>query len=212
MFGVLLPCGIPSQIVEDIKTLYLTTMAQVVTEDGNTSFFQIIGGVQQGDTLVPYLFIIILDYVMRIKIAKDNNFEITLHWWRWRHCLALWICMTSRDIASCKLKTWPVLHKLDNIWRSSFQKWLKMWFFTAVAESILLYGADSWTPMKAHESQLDGMYTEMLHFASNVHCSQHVTNKQLYSWVTAVNPRKNQYSKFSSGCHSMEEESMVGPP
>ena len=76
---MLLAYGIPSQIIMGIKGLYLDTMVQVVTKDGNANFFPIIAGVQQGDTLVPYLFIIILDYVMRIAMAKDNNFGITLH-------------------------------------------------------------------------------------------------------------------------------------
>ena len=79
MFNVLLAYGILSQIIEGIKGLYLDTMAQVVTKDGNTNFFPIIAGVQQCETLAPYLFIIILDYVMRIALAKDDNFGITLH-------------------------------------------------------------------------------------------------------------------------------------
>ena len=79
MFDVLLIYGIPSQIMKGIKGLYLDTMAQVVTEDGNTNFFPIIAWVQQDDTLAPYPFIIVLDYVMRIAMAKDNNFGFTLH-------------------------------------------------------------------------------------------------------------------------------------
>ena len=54
MFDMLLAYGIPSQIIEGIKELYLDTQVQLVIKDGNTSFFPIIAGVQQGDTLVPY--------------------------------------------------------------------------------------------------------------------------------------------------------------
>ena len=79
MFDVLLAYGIPSQIVKGIKGLYIDTVAQVVTKDGNTNFFPIVAGVLQGDTLALYIFIIILDYVMRIPMAKDDNFGITLH-------------------------------------------------------------------------------------------------------------------------------------
>ena len=79
MFDVLLVYGIPSQIVEGIKGMYIDTVGQVVTEDGNTIFLPIVAGVLQGETLAPHLFIIILDYVMRITIAKDDNFLITLH-------------------------------------------------------------------------------------------------------------------------------------
>ena len=64
MIDVLLAYGILSQIIQGIKGLYLDTIAQLVTEDGNTNFFPVIAGVQQGDTLAPYLFIIVLDHVM----------------------------------------------------------------------------------------------------------------------------------------------------
>ena len=47
-------------------------MVQVVTKDANTKFFPIIVGVQQGGTLPLYLFIIILDYIIRITMAKDD--------------------------------------------------------------------------------------------------------------------------------------------
>ena len=97
MFNVLLAYGIPSKIAKGIKELYLDTVAQVVTEDGNTNFFPFIAGVQQDDTLTLYLFITVLDYVMRIAMAKDDNFGITLHWWRGRHCLA--VCLTDADFA-----------------------------------------------------------------------------------------------------------------
>ena len=41
--------------------------------------FDIVAGVQQGDTLAPYLFIICLDYVLRTSIDKirENGFELT---------------------------------------------------------------------------------------------------------------------------------------
>ena len=47
--------------------------------DGDTEYFDIVAGVLQGDTLAPYLFIICLDYVLRISIdkIKENGFELT---------------------------------------------------------------------------------------------------------------------------------------
>ena len=44
-----------------------------------TDYFDIVAGVQQGDALVPYLFIICLDYVLRTSIdkMKDNSFKLT---------------------------------------------------------------------------------------------------------------------------------------
>ena len=40
-------------------------IANVITPDGETDYFEVKAGVLQGDTLAPYLFAITLDYVMR---------------------------------------------------------------------------------------------------------------------------------------------------
>ena len=52
---------------------------KVRSPDGDTEYFNIVTGVLQGDTLVPYLFIICLDYVFRTSIDKirENGFELT---------------------------------------------------------------------------------------------------------------------------------------
>ena len=51
----------------------------IFTDSGDTEYFNIVAGVQQGDTLAPYLFIICLDYVLRtlIKKIRENGFELT---------------------------------------------------------------------------------------------------------------------------------------
>ena len=52
---------------------------KVRSPDGDTEYFDIVAGVLQGDTLVPYLFIICLDYVLTTSIDKieENGFELT---------------------------------------------------------------------------------------------------------------------------------------
>ena len=49
----------------------------MLTDDSLTEAFLILAGVMQGDTLAPYLFIIVIDYVMRICL-KGKDFGITL--------------------------------------------------------------------------------------------------------------------------------------
>ena len=46
----------------------------------NPFYFDIVVGMQQGDTLAPYLFIICLDYKLRtsIDIIKDNGFKLAM--------------------------------------------------------------------------------------------------------------------------------------
>ena len=41
---------------------------KVHSPDGDTDYFNIVAGVLQGDTLAPYLFIICLDYMLRMSI------------------------------------------------------------------------------------------------------------------------------------------------
>ena len=51
---------------------YENTRARVITPDGNTDYFVIKKGVLQGDTLAPYLFVIMIDFVMR-KVYNGNK-------------------------------------------------------------------------------------------------------------------------------------------
>ena len=55
------------------------TIAQgfVRSPDGDTEFFDIIAGVLQVDTLAPYLFIIVLDYVLR-NLDQNKTLGFTL--------------------------------------------------------------------------------------------------------------------------------------
>ena len=58
---------------------YRNTKVKVCSQDGETEYFDIVAGVQKGDTLAPYLFIIYVDYVLRISIdkIKENGFKLT---------------------------------------------------------------------------------------------------------------------------------------
>ena len=55
------------------------TKVKVSSPDGDTDYFDILAGALQGDTLTPNLFIICLDYVLRISVNKirENSFKLT---------------------------------------------------------------------------------------------------------------------------------------
>ena len=79
MMKILRAYGIPEQIVNTISVLYENTKAKVLTPDGETELFNILAGVLQGDTLAPYLFAIVIDFVMRQAVgnkAEDLGFRI----------------------------------------------------------------------------------------------------------------------------------------
>ena len=79
MEQILLAYGLPKETVAAITIFYRNTKVKVRSPDGDTEYFDIIAGVLQGDRLVPYLFIIWLDYVLRTSIDKirENGFELT---------------------------------------------------------------------------------------------------------------------------------------
>ena len=62
MMRILKAYGIPPNLLRAIESMYSGTKARVTTEDGDTEQFDITAGVLQGDTLAPFLFIIVLDY------------------------------------------------------------------------------------------------------------------------------------------------------
>ena len=73
MYEILKAYGIPIVIIKAIMMLYTNTKSLVRSPDGDTEFFDINAGVLQGDTLAPLLFIICLDYVLRLSIDQYSE-------------------------------------------------------------------------------------------------------------------------------------------
>ena len=78
LMKILKAYGIPEVIVQLIDRVYTGTKAKVVTADGITEVFDILAGVLQGDTLAPYLFIIVVDYIMTVAIDDVSDSGFTL--------------------------------------------------------------------------------------------------------------------------------------
>ena len=252
--------GIPSKIVDAISILYKDTIAQVLTPDGDTEFFEILAGVLQGDTLAPFLFIVALDYVLRdatrestigltlterqsrrhpetnitdvdfaddlalmsntleqaqllllrLEIAAETvglhvNFKkteymlfnqeegelVTLEGNRLKEVedfkyLGAMIQSSEKDMNIRIGQAWQALNKMDKIWKSNMTKQLKINFFRATVESVLLYGAESWTLTSKMSERLDGIYTKMLRSVLGVTWKEHKTNKELYGKLDKI--------------------------
>ena len=56
-----------------ISIIYEDTTAKVITTDKETETFNILAGVLQGDTLAPYIFVLVIDYVMRTALEGREN-------------------------------------------------------------------------------------------------------------------------------------------
>ena len=79
MMKILKAYGVPPNLLRAIGTMYTGTRANVVTPDGNSEEFEILAGVLQGDTLAPFLFIIVLDYALRKAInGREQDLGLTI--------------------------------------------------------------------------------------------------------------------------------------
>ena len=93
---------------------------------------------------------------------------------------------SEKDISVRKAQAWRALNGMAKIWKSSMSRDLKMRFFIATIESILLCGCESWTLSEAQEKALNGTYTRMLRKALDIHWQSHTTNQELYGELPLV--------------------------
>ena len=59
---------IAKETAEAIIMLYTDMQSLVFSPDGDTEFFSISAGILQGDTLEPLIFILTLNYVLRMSL------------------------------------------------------------------------------------------------------------------------------------------------
>uniref|UniRef100_A0A1I8JEX0 Reverse transcriptase domain-containing protein n=1 Tax=Macrostomum lignano TaxID=282301 RepID=A0A1I8JEX0_9PLAT len=64
---------VPQRLVSAVMALYQDTQAAVVTPDGLSDPFSTTSGVLQGDTLAPFLFVLVLDWVLRTALPSDAD-------------------------------------------------------------------------------------------------------------------------------------------
>ena len=263
MMKILKAYGIPPNLLSAIDNMYTNTRAKVVTPDGETQEFDILAGVLQGDTLAPFLFIIVLDYALRqatsgmetelgftITPRKSRRFpavtitdldfadDISLLCNQIQHAqqlllrvesecikvglglnakktevmtynipehaplrtvsgdvlkevvdfkyLGSWVESTEGDIKIRKALAWRALNGMGSIWKSHMSRDVKLSFFTATVESVLLYGCEAWTLTSVLERSLNGCYTRMLRAVLNVNWRQRIPNTELYGDLPRV--------------------------
>ena len=94
-------------------------MAHVTSPDGDTILFKLLAGIMQGDTLAPYLFIIVLDYALRTALDGKEDLGFTLKPRRSRRHPA--ITITDLDyaddlatISDCVADVQKILTQIEN--------------------------------------------------------------------------------------------------
>ena len=79
LFEILRAYGIPPNLLKAFKLIYNNLRARIKTTEGDTDYFRMFAGIMQGDTLAPYLFVIVLDYSMAKAISgRENELGLTL--------------------------------------------------------------------------------------------------------------------------------------
>ena len=71
------------------------------------------------------------------------------------------------DFKYRKAQAWDAMNKLDKVWKSRITRKVKIRFFQACVESILLYGSETWTVSAELKARIDGCYTRLLRRALN---------------------------------------------
>ena len=267
MMKILKAYGVPPNLLRAIESMYACSRAMVVTPDGNSEEFDILAGVLQGDTLAPFLFVIVLDYALRKAInGREQELGLTLTPRRSRRhpavvltdldyaddisllsnhveqaqellsrveseCakvglqlnakktevityniqgehppltttggialkevkdfkyLGAWVNSTEQDLKVRKALAWKALNGMASVWNSNLPRQIKLSFFYATVESVLLYGSECWTLKPTLQKSLDGCYTRMLRVVLNINKSTHVTNNILYAGIPRVSDK-----------------------
>ena len=284
MFEILKAYGIPPSIINAIKLIYEDSSAQVLTPDGETSFFDILAGIFQGDTLAPFLFIIVLDYALReafkicdsecgivieprrsvrypevkirdlayaddiallnkslqlaenlLQCVEKSAMEIGLHLNSSKteiiasnikdpyeikslngsslkkvsdfKYLGAYVPNSFHDFKIRKALAWSAMNKLERIWKSNLHNSLKIKFFRACVESILLYNSETWTITQAMTNSINGLYTKLLRRAQNVSWRDHVSNQELYGNLPSLSSTIRQRRlRFAGHCFRAENQ------
>ena len=93
---------------------------------------------------------------------------------------------SQKDIETRIQKAMAVLNKLGVIWKSNLSKSLKLCFFRATVEAVLLYGINTWTLTKTFANRLDGCYTKLLRVIHGVSWRDNINSMTLYAGLPPI--------------------------
>ena len=86
--------------------------------------------------------------------------------------LGSYIDSTERDMNIIIAKAWSVPNSMNVIWKSSLSRKLKINFFRAAVESVLLYGSTTWTQTAARQILMER--------TPKSHCHKYILERSHY--------------------------------
>ena len=69
---------IAQKIVKAIMSMYSYNSATMLTPDGQSDLFDITAGVLQGDTLSPFIFVVVVDYMPCLLVCLIEGITYTV--------------------------------------------------------------------------------------------------------------------------------------
>ena len=87
--------------------------------------------------------------------------------------LGSWVDESEKDFKIRKALDWKACNKMRTLWKSALPASLKISFFRAAVESILLCGAEGRTITNKLEAKLDGCYTRLLMMVLDLNWKYH---------------------------------------
>ena len=113
-----------------------------------------------------------------------------------------------KDFNTRKGMAWSACIKLQKVWTSGISDHLKVKFFRACVELVLLYGSETWTIKKEFEKRLDGCYTRLLMKAKNLFWKKHPIRQRIYGDLPPISTTVSQRRAHFAG-HCMRASDQV---
>ena len=114
---------------------------------------------------------------------------------------------SRKDFLARKGQAWNACNKLLTVWQSGISSSIKVSFFRACVESILLYGAETWTMKKELQDRLYGTYTRLLMCVKNISWKTHPTKEQIYGDLPPITTTvARRRAIFAGHCYRAKDQ------
>ena len=77
IFAILRHYGIPEAVINTISVLYKNSKSAVMLDGGQSDPFEVTTGVLQGDVLAPFLFVVLVDYLLKKATLQLDSAVVT---------------------------------------------------------------------------------------------------------------------------------------